>query len=89
MKTITIRDLRQRWPQAEAALQEEDEILITRDSKPVGKLVRLRPENPRRKRWDPEAHKQWLKRTWRNKRVSWVNKYLKTDREDRTLGRRR
>jgi hypothetical protein len=32
MKTITIRDLRQRWPEAEAALQVEDEILITRDS---------------------------------------------------------
>ena len=41
MKTITIRDLRQRWPEAEAALQIEDEILITRDSKPVGKLVRI------------------------------------------------
>ena len=28
MKTITIRDLRQRWPEAEAALQMEDEIII-------------------------------------------------------------
>ena len=35
MKTITIRDLRQRWPDAEAALKVEDEILITRDAKPV------------------------------------------------------
>src|SRR6267378_3843738 len=35
MKTITIRDLRQRWPEAEAALQIEEEIIITRDSKPV------------------------------------------------------
>ena len=41
MKTITIRDLRQRWPEAEAALEVEDEILITRDSKPVAKLVRV------------------------------------------------
>ena len=43
MKTITIRDLRQRWPETEAALQVEDEILITRDSKPVAKLVRFLP----------------------------------------------
>ena len=43
MKTITIRDLRQRWPEAEAALQLENEILITRDSKPVAKLVCLSP----------------------------------------------
>ena len=41
MKPITIRDLLQRWPEAEAALQVEDEILITRDSKPVAKLVPL------------------------------------------------
>jgi antitoxin (DNA-binding transcriptional repressor) of toxin-antitoxin stability system len=41
MKTITIRDLRQRWPEAEAALQVEDEIRITRDSKSVAKLVRV------------------------------------------------
>jgi len=41
MKTVTIRDLRQRWPEAEAALQIEDEILIKRDSKPVAKLVRI------------------------------------------------
>ena len=44
MKTITIRDLRQRWPEAEAALQVEDEILITRDSKPVAKLVPVEQE---------------------------------------------
>ena len=39
MKTITIRDLRQRWPEVEAVLQAEDEIIVTRDSKPVAKLV--------------------------------------------------
>ena len=27
VKTITIRDLRQRWPKAEAALQVEDKII--------------------------------------------------------------
>ena len=52
MKTITIRDLRQRWPDAEAALKVEDEILITRDSKPVAKLVRFVPPARQRKRWN-------------------------------------
>jgi antitoxin (DNA-binding transcriptional repressor) of toxin-antitoxin stability system len=62
MKTITIRDLRQRWPEAEAALQIEDEILITRDSKPVAKLVRVPEEGPKRPRWDPEAHARWQRK---------------------------
>jgi antitoxin (DNA-binding transcriptional repressor) of toxin-antitoxin stability system len=62
MKTITIRDLRQRWPEAEAALQLENEILITRDSKPVAKLVRVAAEGPRRSRWDPEEHARWQRK---------------------------
>ena len=62
MKTLTIRDLRQRWPEAEAALQIENEILITRDSKPVAKLVRITEEKPKRKRWDPEEHARWQRK---------------------------
>ena len=56
MKTITIRDLRQRWPEAEAALQVEEEILITRDSKPVAMLVRVAEKPLKRKRWSPREH---------------------------------
>ena len=62
MKTITIGDLRQRWPEAEAALQIEDEILITRDSKPVAKLVRVAAEGPKRLRWNPEKHATWQRK---------------------------
>ena len=78
---MTIRDLRQRWPQAEAALQTENEILITRDSKPVAKLVRVMQTETRRKPWDPQAHLRWLKRTWGGKQVRLVNKYLQSERE--------
>jgi antitoxin (DNA-binding transcriptional repressor) of toxin-antitoxin stability system len=85
MKTITIRDLRQRWPEAEAALKVEDEILITRDSKPVAKLVRFVPPETKRKRWNPEDHKKWIKKVWGNKQVRLVDKYLQADREDRKL----
>jgi antitoxin (DNA-binding transcriptional repressor) of toxin-antitoxin stability system len=85
MMTMTIRDLRQHWPEAEKALQVEKEILITRDSKPVAKLVRVVEKKPRRKRWDPEKHKQWLKKMWGDEQVSLVDKYLQADREDRKL----
>ena len=69
MTTVTISDLRQRWPEIEAALAVEDEILITRDSKPVAKLVRVVPEKGRRKRWNPKAHAAWLKKVWGNRTV--------------------
>jgi len=85
MKTITIRDLRQRWPETERTLQVEKELIITRDGQPVAKLVRIAEKKVNRKRWDPEAHKKWLQKVWGNKQVSLVNKYLQADREDRKL----
>ena len=45
MKTISVRDLRQRWPEAEARLQVEKEIVITRDAKPVAKLVPIQTDS--------------------------------------------
>ena len=39
MKTITMRDVRQRWPEAERSLAEEGEIVITRDGKAVARLL--------------------------------------------------
>ena len=83
MKTITIRDLRQRWPEAEAALQEEGEIIITRDSKPVAKLVRIAPQNRKRKRWDPDEHRKWIKKVWGNKIMPSSDAALARARADR------
>jgi antitoxin (DNA-binding transcriptional repressor) of toxin-antitoxin stability system len=68
VKTIAIRDLRHRWPEAEAALQVEDEILITRDSKPVARLMRVVPAGPKRHRWDPQEHARWQKKVSGGKR---------------------
>jgi len=81
MRCITIRDLRQRWPEAEAALQVEDEILVTRDAQPVAKLVRVAERLPRRKQWDSQKHQRWLLRTWGNKSIRLVEKYLTVERE--------
>jgi antitoxin (DNA-binding transcriptional repressor) of toxin-antitoxin stability system len=56
MTTLTIRELRQSWPAAERALEEEDEILITRDGQPVAKLIRYTQPKKRRPRFDPDKH---------------------------------
>ena len=85
MKTITIRDLRQRWPEAEAALQVENEILITRDSQPVARLVRVAAPEPPRPRWTPEAHAARIKKILGNKIFPGVDDRLAADREDRKL----
>jgi antitoxin (DNA-binding transcriptional repressor) of toxin-antitoxin stability system len=83
VKSITIRDLRHRWPEAEAALQVEEEILITRDSKPVAKLVRISEPVRKRKRWDPEEHKRWLKKVWGGKMMPSSDAALARARADR------
>jgi antitoxin (DNA-binding transcriptional repressor) of toxin-antitoxin stability system len=81
---MTIRDLRQRWPEAEAALKLEDEILITRDSVPVAKLVRVAAEPTRRPRLDMKAHARWQKRVTAGGRP-WSDKALAESRADRKL----
>jgi len=85
MKTVTIRDLRQRWPETEAALQVEDEILITRDSKPVAKLVRLIQPETKRKRWNPEEHAARIKKIFGNKVFPSIDEELAEARADRKL----
>ena len=85
MKTITIRDLRQHWPEAEAALQVEDEIIVTRDSKPVAKLVRVTQAEPRRPRWNPEEHRRWIKKVFGKKLLPSSDDTLAAARADRRL----
>jgi len=85
MKTITIRDLRQRWPEAEAALKVEHEILITRDSQPVAKLVRVERPKAKRKRWTPEEHEKWIKKVYGNKVFPSIDEELAAARADRKL----
>ena len=43
MTSMTVRDVRLHWPKAEKALAEGEEILITRDSRPVARLLPLVP----------------------------------------------
>ena len=83
MKTISVRDLRQRWPEAEARLQIEKEIVITRDAKPVAKLVRIDERPKPRKRFDPAAHARWQRTMAGGKGSRWVDRALREAREDR------
>jgi antitoxin (DNA-binding transcriptional repressor) of toxin-antitoxin stability system len=87
MRTITIRDLRQRWPEAEAALETEDEIIITRDSKPVAKLVRIRTEAAARPRWDAEEHGRWQRKVSGGKLIR-SDAALAAGRADRSFTKR-
>jgi antitoxin (DNA-binding transcriptional repressor) of toxin-antitoxin stability system len=84
VKTITIRDLRQRWPEAEAALNLEEEIIITRDSKPVAKLVRLSSVASERPRWNAAEHARWQKKVCSGK-ISRSDVALAESRADRTF----
>jgi antitoxin (DNA-binding transcriptional repressor) of toxin-antitoxin stability system len=81
VKTITVRDLRQRWPRAEAMLRTEGELTITRDGKPVAKLMRLKETRGRRKRFDPARHAAWQARTGGGRTVRWVDEFLLKDRD--------
>lgn len=85
MKTITIRDVRLRWPRAEKALQLEGEIIITRDGKPVAKLVRWREPQGKRERWNPDAHLARIRRILGNREFPSVDERLAKDRAERPL----
>jgi len=87
MKTITVRDLRQRWPQAEALLNEGQELVITRDGQPVARLVRIASIKARRKRFEPAEQAAWQRRVFGKRRVSgWVDRTLARTRAERLLG---
>ena len=76
MKTITVRDLRQRWPRAEAMLEREKEIVVTRDGKPVAKLVRVREARAARRRFDPRGHARWQARVSGGRTGRWGEEFL-------------
>ena len=84
---MTIRDLRQRWPEAEAALELEDEIIITRDSRPVAKLVRIVQPDDKRPRWNLVEHRRWIKKVFGNKIFPSIDGQLTVARAERKLSK--
>jgi antitoxin (DNA-binding transcriptional repressor) of toxin-antitoxin stability system len=65
---MTVRDVRLKWPEAERALARVGEIVVTRDSKPVARILPYdqRPRT-RQARFDPVDHTRWLERFWRKR----------------------
>ncbi|PYV17021.1 MAG: hypothetical protein DMG07_06760 [Acidobacteria bacterium] len=60
---MTVRDIRLRWPEAEKALAAEGEIVVTRDSKPVARIIPYVPPARRKQnRFDAKAHMRWLRK---------------------------
>ena len=66
-------------------MEVEEEILITRDSKPVAKLVRVVPVVSKRPRWDMEKHARWQKKVFGGK-VSRSDATLAASRAERVFG---
>lgn len=85
MTTLTIRDLRQRWPEAEKALETEDEIIITRDGRPVAKLTRYVEPIRKRPRFNPEKHLAKMKKLFGGKLLPSSDERLARSRADRTF----
>jgi antitoxin (DNA-binding transcriptional repressor) of toxin-antitoxin stability system len=70
MVRMSVRDIRLKWPEAERTLARAGEIIVTRDSKPVARILPYRP--PRRhgqKRFDPAAHERWLRGFWKSRPI--------------------
>lgn len=84
MRTMTVRDIRLKWPEAERQLKAQGEIIVTRDSKPVARLLPFVPARERkRKRFDPKAHMRWLAKFWAGKAAQpSVDELLARDRAD-------
>ena len=85
MKTITVRDVRQRWPDAERALETEREIIITRDGKPVARLLPVVAVADTRPRFDPEENRKRREKLWGKGVMFDSLTPLLEDREDRKL----
>ena len=85
MKTMSVRDIRQNWPEAERALREEGEIIVTRDSKPVARIVPIAGAVIRtRSRFDSTALARWRTRFWKKQpEQPSTDRTLDDDRRDR------
>jgi antitoxin (DNA-binding transcriptional repressor) of toxin-antitoxin stability system len=70
MVRMSVRDIRLRWPEAERKLASAGEIIVTRDSVPVARLLPFAPRRAsRRARFNSAAHKRWLRAFWKGQRV--------------------
>jgi antitoxin (DNA-binding transcriptional repressor) of toxin-antitoxin stability system len=63
---MTVRDIRLKWPEAERTLAIVGEIVVTRDSKPIARILAVEtPRRGSRARFDPAKHSRWLRNFWK------------------------
>jgi len=85
MKTMSVLEIDQHWPEAEKALKTVGEILVTRDGETIGRLLPVEEvAAPPRKRFDVEEHRRWMKETWGDETFDTLTPLME-DREDRNL----
>jgi len=84
MTRMSVRDIRLKWPEAERKLATVGEIVVTRDSKPVARILPYEPRQRRsRKRFDPVEHARWLRDFWkRQPRQASTDELLKRERAE-------
>ena len=84
MKSISVRDLRHHWPEAERVLLSEREIIITRDAKPIAKLIAWNGKRARARCFTLAAYQKWQKDVFgTGKQLQIVDAALEPDRTDR------
>ena len=84
MKTMTVSDLREHWPEAERALAAEKEIIITQDGQPVARLTPIESAIPEKKRFDPAEQKRFRDEIFgEGVIVDWVREFCEVDRAER------
>lgn len=83
VKTITVREVRLHWPRAEQALQREGELVVTRDGKPVARLLPFEPTVQSGARFDPATHLEWLRKVWKDETPApSTDEWLREDRDE-------
>jgi antitoxin (DNA-binding transcriptional repressor) of toxin-antitoxin stability system len=81
---MTVREIRLKWPEAERKLATAGEIIVTRDSVPVARIVPYESRSARpRGRFDPAAHSRWLRTFWKGKQPApSTDEMLRRDRSE-------
>lgn len=81
---MTASQIRLHWSTAEKVLAKGEEIVVTRNAKPVARLLPFPSDKEReRQRFNPELHLRKLRRFWQDKPAQpSVDELLKQDRSD-------
>jgi antitoxin (DNA-binding transcriptional repressor) of toxin-antitoxin stability system len=84
MTRMSVRDIRLKWPEAERRLATVGEIVATRDSKPVARILPyVQRRRPKRARFVPAEHARWLRNFWKlQPRQASTDELLKRERAD-------